>query len=277
MRSEPRVVFQKAAAIAVVAAALVLPGVASAQQVIDPTRAEFNPSADHNTVLPDGSAAVQSYRLDLFLVGASAPFQSVSLGKPNPDPDGIIRVDLTSIFAGWPIPGTNYTADVAAVGPGGSSPSALSNTFSFTTQCVATVSPLTVNAAAGPSTATATVTAASSCSWMAISNASWITVTAGANGSGNGSVSYSVAANTATTSRTGTMTIAGQTVTITQSGAPCTFTVAPTSATVADTASTGSVTVTAGTGCSWTAASNVSWITITAGASGSGNGSVSYL
>jgi hypothetical protein len=36
------------------------------------------------------------------------------------------------------------------------------------------------------------------------------------------------------------------------------------------------VTVTAGQGCNWTAVSNASWIAITGGASGSGNGTVSY-
>lgn len=40
--------------------------------------------------------------------------------------------------------------------------------------------------------------------------------------------------------------------------------------------SSGSVDVTAGETCNWTAASNASWITITAGASGTGNGTVSY-
>jgi hypothetical protein len=34
--------------------------------------------------------------------------------------------------------------------------------------------------------------------------------------------------------------------------------------------------VTAGAGCAWTAVSNVPWITISGGASGTGNGTVSY-
>ena len=38
----------------------------------------------------------------------------------------------------------------------------------------------------------------------------------------------------------------------------------------------GSVTVTAGAGCAWTATSNAAWISITAGGSGTGNGTVSY-
>jgi hypothetical protein len=34
--------------------------------------------------------------------------------------------------------------------------------------------------------------------------------------------------------------------------------------------------VTAGSTCDWTASSNAAWITVTSGASGSGNGTVSY-
>jgi Putative binding domain, N-terminal/WD40-like Beta Propeller Repeat len=55
----------------------------------------------------------------------------------------------------------------------------------------------------------------SSCPWTGASNASWITVTSGSSGSGNGSVSFTVAANTGA-ARQGTITIAGQTFTVTQ-------------------------------------------------------------
>ena len=111
-------------------------------QTLNPTRAEFTPSPDHNTVV-SGTALVSSYSLDFFLPGASAPFRTASLGKPAPDPDGIIRVDLTQIFIGWPIAGTTYVADVSAVGPGGTTPSALSNTFAFSAACAPTISPTT--------------------------------------------------------------------------------------------------------------------------------------
>ena len=63
-----------------------------------------------------------------------------------------------------------------------------------------------------------TVTAGTGCAWTAVSNATFITITSGSSGSGNGSVGYSVAANTGSTSRNGTMTIAGQTFTVTQAG-----------------------------------------------------------
>ena len=78
------------------------------------------------------------------------------------------------------------------------------------------------------------------------------------------------------TPRTGTVTVGGQTVSITQTGAACTFTASPTSQTFSEAAGTGSVSVTAAGGCTWSATSNSSWLTISGGASGSGNGTTSY-
>ncbi|MCX5837698.1 MAG: BACON domain-containing protein [Deltaproteobacteria bacterium] len=62
------------------------------------------------------------------------------------------------------------------------------------------------------------VTATSGCSWTASSNASWITISEGSSGSGNGTVYYSVPTYTDGSPRTGTMTIAGETFTVNQSG-----------------------------------------------------------
>ena len=50
----------------------------------------------------------------------------------------------------------------------------------------------------------------------------------------------------------------------------------PSSSSYAASGGTGSITVTTGAGCPWTAASGVSWLTITSGASGSGSGTVAY-
>jgi len=56
----------------------------------------------------------------------------------------------------------------------------------------------------------------------------------------------------------------------------CTYAIAPTSATYPSGPAGGSVAVTAAPGCGWTATSNVSWITISGGSSGNGNGTVTY-
>src|SRR5207247_325854 len=125
---------------------------------------------------------------------------------------------------------------------------------------------------AGGGTGSTTVTAPTGCAWTAVSNDAWITVTTGASGSGNGSVTFSVAANTAGTSRTGTLTVAGNTFTVTQAGVPCTSTLAPASQAVAVGGGSGTVTVTAPAGCSWTATTTDTWITIKVGGGRTGNG-----
>ncbi len=90
----------------------------------------------------------------------------------------------------------------------------------------------TVDAAGGSSNVS--VTASNGCSWTATNNDSFLTITAGTNGVGSGTVSYSVAPNTTTNILTGTMTIAGQTFTVTELGTPtvgnCTFALNATSA-----------------------------------------------
>ncbi len=58
------------------------------------------------------------------------------------------------------------------------------------------------------------------CTWPAISNATWIVLTSSPSSKGNGAVFYSFTANTSSSGRTGTITVAGLTFTVTQSGAP---------------------------------------------------------
>jgi hypothetical protein len=123
------------------------------------------------------------------------------------------------------------------------------------------------------------------CRWTSTSNAPWIAVTAGASGSGWGVVTFSVAANTGD-SRTGTLAIAGRTATISQTaaGAPlpppptaCWYTISPASNGIPPIGGGGHlVAVTTASTCAWTATSNDAWITITSGASGTGNGVVTY-
>jgi hypothetical protein len=76
--------------------------------------------------------------------------------------------------------------------------------------------------------------------------------------------------------RSGTATIAGRTVTINQDSG-CTITLEPPSADFKRDGGIGSVSVTASDGgCTWTAASSVAWIQVTAGETGSGSGVVQY-
>ena len=96
--------------------------------------------------------------------------------------------------------------------------SAYSATETFRTgaACTFTVSPATATVASSGGTVTITVTGDSSCTWTAVSNAGFVTVSP-ASGTGSGTVTATVAANGGAP-QSGTLTIAGQTVTISEGG-----------------------------------------------------------
>ncbi len=170
--------------------------------------------------------------------------------NPNPSP----RTGTMTIA------GQTFTVNQAAA-PGG---------------CTFSINPTSQNFSAIGGSSSVNVTTQAGCNWTATSNAGFITITSGASGTGNGTVNYSVAANPNPSPRTGTMTIAGQTFTVNQAAAACTFGINPTSQNFSSTGGTGSVNVTTQAGCAWTATSNAGFITITSGGSGTGNGTVTY-
>jgi len=82
--------------------------------------------------------------------------------------------------------------------------------------CVYSLAKSSAEVDGGASSATVDITAGASCPWTASSNAAWITGVNPVSGTGNAAVTYSVAKNTVA-ERQGTLTVAGQTFTVTQS------------------------------------------------------------
>jgi hypothetical protein len=121
------------------------------------------------------------------------------------------------------------------------------------------------------------VTAGSGCAWTATTTDTWITIDFGASGSGNGTVTYSVTAN-AGDSRTGTISVAGYSHTVEQSSASCAYSINLQEFYIPSSGGTGyKFAVTAEDGCAWTVNnSDPSWVVITSGDSGIGNGTVIF-
>jgi hypothetical protein len=167
--------------------------------------------------------------------------------------------------------GEDEQGELYVLGLGGT----LSKLVSTAPTCDYSVAPISQSLGVAGGTGTVAVTTGDGCVWTATSNAPWIH--AAASGSGNGNVDYSVDANPGSAARIGTVTIAGRTFSVNQQGtAPCTYTVSPARAKFSAFARSGSVAVTTAAGCSWSAASNDSWITVVNGANRAGNGAVSY-
>lgn len=118
------------------------------------------------------------------------------------------------------------------------------------------------------------------CVWQAASSVNWISFNA--NGTSDVPIGYSVAANTCVAPRSGALTLQQTNLTnppalaVTQDGSPDNISLSANSATVAAPASNGRITVNTGDVCNWNATPDVSWIQITQGASGTGNGGIAY-
>lgn len=88
------------------------------------------------------------------------------------------------------------------------------------TPCLNPINPLSQSFPANGGSGTVAVDAPPSCPWSVINNSpSFLTVTSATSGMGYGFVTYTVAANAATTPRTGTLSINGETFTVVQGAA----------------------------------------------------------
>ncbi len=143
--------------------------------------------------------------------------------------------------------------------------------FTFTPPALAVESPGGENVV--------TVATIDGCAWTAVSESNWIEVVGSAERSGAGQVQIRTQPNPGP-ARTGQLRIAGQIYSVTQ-GSTTPSACAPAVASPERTAPAGgttlSVGVTAPGGCVWSATSHASWITVTEGATGTGNGNVALV
>jgi len=143
--------------------------------------------------------------------------------------------------------------------------------------CAYAVEPTALTFGASGGTSPVAITTLAGCPWTTQTGSSWLSIAGAAVGTGPASVAVNAAPNTATTPRTGTVTIATRIVTVEQAGGtPCSYAIDPTSATVSALGGTGTVAVSAPAHCPWTASSDRAWLRITAGASASGDAVVMY-
>jgi hypothetical protein len=207
---------------------------------------------------------------------SEAAFYAVNFG-PSPSPPLLASTTNLAYSPGTLAAGTTYYWQVTASNSAGSSNSAV---FWFTTACTYGINPAGGTPGAAAENDSVTVTAPAGCGWTAASSdTSWLTVTSGSPGSGSSSVSYSVTANPNGTPRVGTLTIAGQSFTVTQAAAigGCIFYLDSVSAGFPDAGGPGRVDVTLGQyGCSWVISSDSPWLTITSPSTFTGSGAVLY-
>lgn len=147
-------------------------------------------------------------------------------------------------------------------------------TVTQTQGCTTSIAPSGQNVPASGGTGTVAVATDAACPWSARSDAPWIVITSGQAGNGPGTVGFSVGAWVGPT-RSGTLTVDGHPVTVTQASG-CRYMIDSASQSIPAGGGSAAVTVHSAAGCGWTASANVSWLTITSGATGAGDGHVQF-
>jgi Putative binding domain, N-terminal len=136
-------------------------------------------------------------------------------------------------------------------------------TVSQTGTCSYTINPTSfLNVLVAGGTTSVSVTTTSGCAWTVTGNPTWVTANP-TSGTGSASTSIAVQANTGAV-RSTSFQIAGQTFSLSQLPASCTYTVNPTTFHFSNSEHTQAITVTTEAGCSSSATVNVGWIQITA-------------
>ncbi|MDZ4798398.1 MAG: DUF4214 domain-containing protein, partial [Bryobacteraceae bacterium] len=141
--------------------------------------------------------------------------------------------------------------------------------------CSYSLNPVSISPAAAGGSVNVALTTAAGCTWSIVSNFAWLTSSGATSGTGSATVAVNVAPNSSSP-RTGSVLIGNASLSVTQAGSACTLTLSRTSDAANAAGSSGSFTVSVSGVCNYTIASSATWLTITSGATGSGNGTVSW-
>ena len=243
------------------------------------------------TVLDQTFTITQAAELCTYTLAATSTNVSAGAGGDSVGVTTLVGCPWTSISsANWLHTSSSGTGSGALsytfdANPGNSSrsgtitlPTQTNQTFivnQAAANCTYALTATSTNVAASASTGNVEITALAGCPWGAISNTNWLHTSS--SGIGTGTLRYSVDNNTINCSaRSGTITVGGQTFTVTQAGGSGSDSFAVTATNVAANAGSGSVRFSAGIGCPWSVTNLANWVTITNGQSGNGSGTISY-
>ncbi|MFN5029209.1 MAG: C10 family peptidase [Burkholderiales bacterium] len=148
--------------------------------------------------------------------------------------------------------------------------------------CSFELASISFSAPAAGTTSSVNLTAGPSCAFAASSSVSWISVTP-ASGTGSRTLTFTVAPNTASTSRSGSISVGGKLFSISQAGTvACTYSLSSSSFSYTKWGGGSSISVSTAPSCNWSVApSNAwvgadAWVTFTSPTSRTGSGTLTF-
>lgn len=201
--------------------------------------------------LPSG--IVTNGQGDVFVTGSTAPAGTATAGIP---------VTASSLQSAEAFPFALTAAFVTRISD-------------LTDACSYAVTPGSSVVTGSVQTLTYGVVAPSGCDWTATTDQRWATIVSDVSVSGTGVLSVEVAANTSGATRTGNVSVHGQTIAIQQADSSCSFSLDSFFHPVRSAGSSGfPVHVSAGPGCPWNVNNTSPALSIVSGSTGTGNGTV---
>jgi Putative binding domain, N-terminal len=192
------------------------PGTLSAPVPVSPVRGETvndpRPLLVVNNAAASGNVGTVSYRFEVsdlstFPIDPARTFTADSVPQGGQTTGWTVNRDLgPDVLWYWHARATDGIA-TSAYSP--------TETFRTPTTCTYAISPPSAVINSTSADLTITVTTKNSCAWAATTTSAFITIVSGASGSGSGSVFITISDNVGP-ERTGTVTIAGLTFTVTQ-------------------------------------------------------------
>lgn len=240
------------------------------------------------------SVGGRSFRITQFaFAGCSLAINPSSLSATATGGTASISVTASDPSCGWTASGLAATpgsgtgnGSVTVTIPPNASPSSQTYFATIATQtlqvsqtginCTVGLSPYSGAFTATGGSGSIDVSTPAGCAHDSVVGPGWISITSGGSGTGPGSVVYSVSANSTTLTRSGNLTIGGQTFQVTQDALACSVTL-NTSALGSPYSSSGGSgsmdVITNGSNCGWSASSIAPWAVVSP-PSGIGNGTV---
>jgi hypothetical protein len=226
---------------------------------------------------------------DILIVDASCTFEMNGISVPLPAAGGLATVSVSTRddcawVAASPAPWTTLTTSSGVAGATGSAVLTITAPINLTAttrsaamnvagRTVTVTQPsgcgptLALERPVAPATAAANISAGlltvnnPSCTWTVTSDAPWLT--AATFRTGSGAVFFGVAANPAAEPRSGTLTVAGIPVTVTQAGTACSTSLSSAELSLPPIATSATIQVSAPPGCPWANSSAYPWIALT--------------
>jgi len=259
--------------------------------------ATINYSAATNPATTQRAATItvgeQTYTVTQFGTTCSFAIQPLTIGAPAGGATASITLTASAASCIWTASGLGATPSSGtvgttvnvtippnlAVGPRTLTATIAGQTFTVNQagiECAVNLTPLSAAFSDAGGKGSFSVSTPAACSYETTSSPNWVTIESGSSGTGPGTLLFSVSANSATTPRSGSIVVGGQSFDVSQAATACSVTL-DTSALATPfgvSGGTRTVGVTAnGSNCSWTASSPVNWVTPAPNAS-SGSGTI---